>query len=119
MNLVADVLDQQVFDCRQRRCGKVDGITLEIRDGEPPRVAYIEMSVQALARRIARGLARHVRGEMFRLPWSAVDRVDVSVHVNVDARDYPGAFATEEWLRDHIIARIPGNAHHKHQESGD
>ena len=119
MNLVNDVLDQQLFDCAGRKCGKVDGVTLEIRDGEPPRVAYIEMSTRALVRRIAGRLERFVKRDGFKLPWSSVTSVDVSVHVSADATEHPEAFAAEIWLRDHVIGRIPGSAHHKHQESGD
>ena len=119
MNLVNDVLDQQLFDCDGRKCGKVDGVTLEVREGEPPRVAYIEMSTRALVRRIAPRFERFVKQEGFRLPWSAVTNVDVSVHVDVDATDHPEAFAAEIWLRDHLIEKIPGNAHKKHQEEAD
>ena len=119
MDLVTDVLDQQLFDRKNQKCGKVDGLALEVRDGEAPRVAYLEMSTQALARRISRRLARRFKVPPFLLPWSKVERVDVSVHVNIDADDYPEAFTVEIWLRDHIIKRIPGNAHQKHQEKAD
>ena len=119
MNLVCDVLDQQLFDRKHEKCGKVDGLGLEVRDGEAPRVAYIEMSTQALARRISPRLARLFHAPPFRLPWSAVESVDVSVHVDIDANDHPEAFSVETWLRDHVITKIPGNAHHKHQEKAD
>ena len=123
MNLVNDVLDQQVIDCRGEKSGKVDGIALEIRDGQAPRVAYLDIGTTALARRLSLRLERWLlrmrhQPKPFRVPWSKVKLVDISVNLTIDADDY-GAFAIENWLRDHIIRRIPGNAHHKHQEKAD
>lgn len=122
MNLAADVLDQQLIDCRNRKSGKVDGIALEVRDGEPPRVAYLDMGAHVLARRLSRRLERfllrHFGTDSFRLPWSAVESVDVSVRLKVDSTEY-SRYSVEKWLREHLIEKIPGNAHHKHQEKAD
>jgi sporulation protein YlmC with PRC-barrel domain len=128
MQLVRDVLDQQIIDSRQEKSGKVDGIALEIRAGEPPRVAYLDIGTNVLARRLSprleqilRRIRRRVRrGESkpFQVPWSTVESVDVSVTVTVDATEY-SSYHVEEWLCDNVICRIPGNAHHKHQEHND
>ncbi|MBD1845553.1 hypothetical protein H6F89_19485 [Cyanobacteria bacterium FACHB-63] len=42
MNLVRDVLDNQIVDRNQTKMGKVDGIVFELRDGQPPRLLYLE-----------------------------------------------------------------------------
>jgi hypothetical protein len=123
MNLVRDVLDQQVIDCEQRKSGKVDGIALEIREGEAPRVAYLDIGPNVLARRLSRRLERmfeRMRGlsNEFRVPWSKIEHADISVNLTIDASHTP-AFTVENWLRDHVITRIPGNAHQKHQEKHD
>ncbi len=120
MNLLADVLDQQVIDCMQRKSGKVDGIAIEIREGEPPRVAYLDMGLHVLARRLSGRLGRFVgrRAKEVRIPWSKVEKVDISVVLSADITDY-SEFTAENWLRDHVIGKIPGNAHRKHQEKHD
>ena len=117
MNLVRDVLDQQIIDSRNQKSGKVDGIALEIREGEPPRVAYLESGVHVLARRLGRWLERIAMkwAEPTKYPWSVVEEVEISVRLKVDSTDYSD-FRPENWLREHIIEKIPGNAHHKHQE---
>lgn len=128
MNLLRDVLDQQIIDCNQTKAGKVDGIALEIRDNDPPRIAYLDIGSEPRARRISRRLERLVRklrdrvhtepSRPFQIPWSQVERVHISVNLRVDATEYSG-FRVENWLREHIIRKIPGNAHHKHQEKAD
>ena len=62
MNLTRDILDQQVVDRAGQRLGKVDGVILELRDGEPPRVAAIEIGPVTLTRRIHPRLAEWLGG---------------------------------------------------------
>jgi hypothetical protein len=128
MNLMHDVLDQQIIDIEQQKAGKVDGIALEIRDDGPPRVAYLDVGMDVLARRFSARLERLVqrihrraqghRRKPFQVAWDKVRNVAISVSVDVDDKDYSN-FHVEQWLRDHIITKIPGNAHHKHQEKND
>jgi hypothetical protein len=42
MDVIRDVLDYQIVDRNQCKMGKVDGIVIELRDQESPRLAYIE-----------------------------------------------------------------------------
>ncbi|ACC85470.1 hypothetical protein [Nostoc punctiforme] len=60
MNIIRDVLDNQLVDSDQHKLGKVDGIVIELRDGEPPRLSYIETGMTTLARRIHPRLGRWV-----------------------------------------------------------
>ena len=39
--LVRDILDNQLLDATNQNAGKVDGIVLEMRPGEPTRVHYV------------------------------------------------------------------------------
>ncbi|NEU73130.1 hypothetical protein PI95_011295 [Hassallia byssoidea VB512170] len=120
MDIIRDVLDNQLVDRNQRNMGKVDGIVMELRDREPPRLAYIEVGVTTLARRINPRLAGWVaaiartwgakQSEPFRIPWSKVRDVGIDVEVDVDAQETP-ALAYEKWLSDRIITRIPGANH--------
>lgn len=115
--LVRDVLDRQLVDRNLERIGKVDGLVLEVRPGEPPRVVYLEVGTSTLARRINRRLgawvaarlrkrSRHGR-EATRVAWSLVRGIDTEVHVDVSASESP-TFAVERWLGEHIVRRIPG-----------
>lgn len=118
MRLVAEVLDEQLIDVRGQEAGRVDGIVLELRDGQPPRVAYIEVSPITLLARFNRGLAawfaeydRHLgpgRGVPFRIPWSRVAREGTNLRLDFDADATP-IFALENWLRRTIVERIPGS----------
>jgi len=113
MELGLAVLDQQVVDRHDRMMGKVDGLVLETRPGEPARVTHIVVGGTTLLWRIHRGLARWVErrrgtdGRPDLIPWSRVLRVGVDVKVDVDSSRSP-ALHWERWVRDHVIGRIPG-----------
>ena len=113
MELARTVLDQEVIDRHDQAMGKVDGIVLQVRPGEPARVTHVVVGGTTLLWRIHRGLARWVerrRGNDGRpavIPWDRVLRVGVDVKVDVDAARSP-ALHWERWVRDHLIGRIPG-----------
>lgn len=117
MDVIRDVLDNQIVDRNQRKMGKVDGIVIECKDGEPPRLAYIEIGIPTLARRLHPQLQQWVaavqskwgakQDKPFRIPFSKVRDVGIDVEVDVEAEETP-ALAYEQWLREHIIKRIPG-----------
>ncbi len=117
MNLVRDVLDNQIVDRTQTKMGKVDGIVFEQRDGQPPRLTYIETGFPTLAGRLHPRLAKWVstvqhhwgakQSQSYRIEWSKVRDVGTEVNVDLDAKQTP-AFAYEHWLQQHIISRIPG-----------
>ncbi|MBN4000453.1 hypothetical protein [Nostoc sp. LPT] len=117
MDIIRDVLDNQLVDRNQRKMGKVDGIVMELRDREPPRLAYIEVGVTTLTKRLNPRLAGFVatiankwgakQSEPFRIPWSKVRDIGIDVEVDVEAEATP-ALGYEKWLRNRIIARIPG-----------
>jgi sporulation protein YlmC with PRC-barrel domain len=117
MNLIRDVLDNQIVDRDQYKLGKVDGIVLELRDDQPPRLAYLEVGGPTLARRLHPRLGRWAAtfgcrwgingGEPFRIPWRLVRDVGIDVEVDLVAEDTP-VLGWEHWLREHIIGRIPG-----------
>lgn len=117
MNITHDILDLQVVDRRGQRLGKVDGVILELREGAPPRVAAIEIGPVTLLRRMHPGLAAWLQRLLLRygprtdgtlrIPWSLVTAIGVEVKVDLVADGTP-ARAWEEWLREHVIRRIPG-----------
>lgn len=117
MDLIRDVLDNQLVDRNQQNMGKVDGIVMEYKEGEPPRLAYIEVGLPTLARRLHPRLESWVSAieekwgdkhqKSSRIPWSKVRDVGIDVEVDVEAQNTP-TLGYEQWLRAHIIKRIPG-----------
>lgn len=118
LHVVRDVLDQQLLDCHQCKMGRVDGIVMEIRDGAPPRLLYLEVGWVALARRLhprlgrwlSAGLGQSAKksGEAFRIPWTQVREIGIDIKVAADA-EQTSALAWERWLREEIISRLPGS----------
>jgi len=114
--LVRTVLDNQLIDAANQNAGKVDGIVLELRAGQPPRVRYIEVGPVTLARRLNRRLGNWVarldkhlgegRGEPIRIPISRVTFDEPSLHVDIVAEKTP-IMALERWLRRTLVRRIP------------
>lgn len=116
--LVHDVLDAQLVDRGQQKMGRVDGVVLEIRDGEPPRVAELLIGGSVLAERsggwmvaLARAGSRLLRIEpaVTRVPFEKVRVIGSCIELDLDARS-TNALRTERWLDDHVVCRIPGGA---------
>jgi sporulation protein YlmC with PRC-barrel domain len=119
MELIRDLLDKQVVDREQTKIGKIDGVIAELRAGEPPRVTFVEIGTVALARRLgsrygrwASRLGGWIGGEKdrepYRIPWSKVRDIGVDIEFDVDVQE-TAIFDWQDWLRDHIIGRIPGS----------
>ena len=117
--LVRDVLDNQLIDATNQNAGKVDGIVLELRPGEPPRVRYAEVGPITLARRLNRRLSDWVarfdrrfgegRGAPIRIPISRITLDSPSLRLDIDA-DHTPLMAFERWLRRKIVDHIPGSS---------
>ncbi len=117
MNLIRDILDKQLVDRRERKMGKVDGLVLELRDGQPPRVAYIEIGASTLGRRLPRPLravwlaaARKWgirRGEPFRIPWQSARVTGVDVRLDLEA-DHTPALVWEHKLSERVVSKLLG-----------
>ena len=114
---IGEILDQQLRDRDGRPMGMVDGLVLEQRAGQPPRVTHLQVGGPTLSYRVTRPLGAAIRwfarrygagrGRPYRIPWAAVRDVDVDITVDVDARDTP-ALHWEEWIRRHLVERLPG-----------
>ena len=117
MDVIRDVLDNQIVDRNQRKMGKVDGIIIEPRDGHPPRLTYLETGATTLAQRFHPRLGNWVaaierrwgakNSEPYRIPWSKIRNIGIDVEVDLEA-EQTSALAYEQWLREHVIKRIPG-----------
>lgn len=117
LDLVRDVLDEQLVDARERAIGKADGVVIEVRPGEPPRVAAIEVGITTLAYRLhpaaGRWMARFSRwmgvpGDgAIRLPFRDLEIRDTEIKVPVDG-DACGLFWWERWVRRRFTRHLPG-----------
>ena len=116
--LVHDVLDGQLVDRTQRKMGRADGLVIELRDGEPPRVAALLVGGSVLAERVGgwmvaltSGIRRLLRIEpaVTRIPFEKVRIIGSCIELDVDAGS-TSALRTELWLDEHLICRIPGGA---------
>ena len=116
MELISDCLDKQLEDRNHRRMGRVDGLILELEDGRPPRVAYVEVGVKTLLDRLSRRLGNAaarllkkfgIDTEPYRIPWGKLHIGLNSVRADLEAEKTP-ALEWELWLRKKVIGRIPG-----------
>jgi hypothetical protein len=116
VRLVRDILDNQLIDVTNQNAGKVDGIVIELRDGEPAVVRYVEVGPITLARRLNRRLGEWVarfdarfgegRGMPIRIPISRVVLDSPSLRVDLNADGTP-LMALERWLRRKVVDRVP------------
>jgi sporulation protein YlmC with PRC-barrel domain len=118
LDLARDVLDKQVVDQDETKMGRVDGLVLELRGDQPPRIDSIEMGFVVLARRVHPRMERWLEAlrrrfsvsktARYRVPWSKVKEIHrYHIQLDVKALETP-TFDWERWLRDHIVAKVPG-----------
>ncbi|PSK65488.1 hypothetical protein B0E53_02545 [Micromonospora sp. MH33] len=113
-----DLLDRQILDRDGEPVGKVDDVELALTDDGTPYVAALLVGQQALGQRIGGSLGRWMadtarrlapdrhRGPI-RIPYDLVAELNSAVNLSVRREVLPDP-ALETWLRDHLIAPIPG-----------
>lgn len=116
VRLVRDILDNQLLDATNQNAGKVDGIVLEIRPGQPTRVHYVEVGPITLLRRLNRRLGDWYaridarfgegRGAPIRIPISRLILDSPSLRIDLAADKLP-IMALDRWLSRHIVAKVP------------
>jgi hypothetical protein len=87
IDLGLGVLDHQLLDADERRCGKVDDLELEGNVAEGLRVAAILSGPPAWRGRgrLGRLAARLGRGRTTRIPWAEVREIGSAVHLRKSA----------------------------------
>jgi hypothetical protein len=113
-----DLLDRQLVDPEGLMAGNVDDLELELRDEGPPEVVSILAGPGALARRLGGRLGAWLasahdllkdpdRRGPARISFGVVARVGSQVDLTLGREDLD-TFEFERWVRDHVIAKIPG-----------
>ncbi|WP_426514021.1 hypothetical protein ACPPVO_27415 [Dactylosporangium sp. McL0621] len=113
-----DLLDRQIVDLAGEAVGKVDDVELAPGPDGGPRIAALLVGPQALGRRLGGRLGRWVSSvsgrlhpaenpDPLRIPWDVVGHTDSAVHLTI-RRELLAEPALEQWLREHLISRIPG-----------
>ncbi|WP_336723722.1 hypothetical protein [Cellulosimicrobium cellulans] len=118
------LLSRQVLDVDGEPVTTVDDLELVAADapeggrrdavpGEPAEVGAI-LTGPVLLTRFLGGRPPASRWE--RVPWSAVGHVGTAIELTVQA-DSLDLHWTEDWLREHVVGRIPGGRHDPEEES--
>ena len=110
IDLGLGVLDHQLLDCDDRRCGKADDLELEgVSSGDPRVVAILAGPPAWRGRgRLGRLAARAARGRLVRVPWSEVREVHAAIELRktaVELRLGRGDDRARSW-----VERIPGSS---------
>ncbi|MCV7420908.1 hypothetical protein H7K45_10195 [Mycobacterium yunnanensis] len=109
------VLDRQLHDHDGDPIGVVDDLDLadvpvgvDIEPGTPAPTVAALVTGHVLATRILGGSTSASR--LCFIPWDLVDRLGVTLTLRpTDVR--PSSLWLEDWLRHHVIGRIPGGRH--------
>lgn len=107
------LLDRQVLDVVGEPVTAIDDLEIvgadggEVVPGRTARVAAV-LAGPAIVTRLLGGHPPPSRWE--RIEWSHVERVGTTVDLSVD-RDALDLDWSERWVRDRVIARIPGGLH--------
>jgi len=116
------LLDRQLRDREGTLCGNVDDVELSYDEDERTLYATAILSGPG---RLARRKGRRRLGDWLvafiasttdtgrdpsRIPFRSVRKFGPVIDLAIDAGDV-ASFATERWVRDHVISHIPGNNH--------
>ena len=118
------LLSRQVLDVDGEPVTTVDDLELVAADapedgrrdavpGEPAEVGAI-LTGPVLLTRLLGGRPPASRWEP--VPWSDVGHVGTAIELTVQA-DSLDLHWTEDWLREHVVGRIPGGRHDPEEES--
>lgn len=113
---VLDVDGEPVTTVDDLELVAADGSERERRDavpGEPAEVGAL-LTGPVLVTRLLGGRPPASRWE--RVPWSDVGHVGTAIELTVQA-DSLDLHWTEDWLREHVVGRIPGGRHDPEEES--
>jgi hypothetical protein len=111
------LLDHQMIDRDEYRCGNVDDLELDERDDGTIVATHLLAGPGVLAERLGHHRLgkwwRHTNNatdEDVRIPMSAVTEIGSRIRLAADAADL-GTARTERWARERVIDHIPGHTY--------
>jgi hypothetical protein len=117
VDVVRDVLDTAVVDRNGREMGRVDGIVLALRDGQPPRLDAILIGPIALGERLHPAVSRLAKaferwlglgaGRPVRVDFGDIESFEHKVRIRL-AIGETAADAVEQRLRA-WVTKLPGS----------
>jgi hypothetical protein len=112
------ILDRQIVDRDGQFVAKVDDLEFERGADGALYVAKIMIGPRALGSRLGGRLGVWVRAIAERLSTEAIPAIDFALVTDIDSsvtvsasRDDLDTAPLEDWVRDHIISRVPGSRH--------
>ena len=108
------ILDRQVLDNDDVPIGHVDDVEVDglergsVADPQSAPVVTNLVLNSGLWTRIFGG--RPPSAKLHRVPWSAVSNIGTAIELGRPGSAFDVTW-TEHWVRDHVIARIPGGRH--------
>jgi hypothetical protein len=118
LDLNLHLLDRQVVDRDAKLVCKVDDLEFERGSDGALYVVAILVGPRALAARLRGRIGTWVASIAGRIAEAEVPRIDMSLVSDIDSeiklgasRDELGVAPLEDWVREHVIVRIPGNGH--------
>ncbi len=97
--------------------GKVDDVELSTPSDAAPVVTALLLGPAAYGRRLGGRIGEWILSagaklaetdEPIRIPMELVAEIGVSVRLSVSVESLARATRVEDWLRDHVVSRIPG-----------
>lgn len=106
------LLDDELVDCDDRRCGRVDDVEFEGEPGKPALISAVLSGAGTWPARLPRRferLARRLFGyDVVRVPWEEIDDIGEVVRLKRRGQDL-GLGAGDDHV-GRIVERIPGSA---------
>ncbi|MDR2279714.1 MAG: hypothetical protein LBE07_02535 [Gordonia sp. (in: high G+C Gram-positive bacteria)] len=103
----AHLLDRQIIDGDGRPAGVVDDVVFELPSGDGrPRIVAL-LTGRALVDRILGDAPEPA--QLTSIGADTIDDIGVVVTLTTDGVDLGDVAWVERWMRDHVIARIPGS----------
>jgi hypothetical protein len=120
IDLALNLLDRQIVDKDGLPAGNVDDVEFEWPlDGGSPYVSALLVGPGALSERLGGRLGRWISSVHARLAgdpqpgrvgMGVVNKIANKVELTLSASQV-GTYELQEWVRDNIIAKIPGSEH--------
>jgi hypothetical protein len=101
------LLDRLVVDRNAEPVSVVNDLEIESDGDDRPRITNLVLGSAIVSRFLGGHPPRH---HLDRMEWRTVAELDTVVHLGVD-RSELDVIWFENWLRRHVVGRIPGGRH--------